>query len=437
MFAGGPMPVTDLARTRRQERMLERYGLAPVESSSSTLLHDPTAFYPSSCLSSPKKPPTYRAMARRSALIASSFVALACVAAAPALANQDEAGSNSAEASAPTETTGPVTASPSTTDGSTAVTDPTVPADPAAETGDSSTSVAAADSSAPQSDETGSSTSAAGDTSSTSAATNGSAAEASDSKSPPTSSEASTTTIDPFATIPNRTKQAPAEGWPIRPIVFPVVGPVQYWDGWGDYRGTIPGNFHIGVDIVGTRMQPLVAATNGTINHIVNNHRTAGWGLVIKDDEGWDYRYYHMNNDAPGTDDGSNPVGWRFAPGVGLGSRVVAGQLIGYMGDSGDSEGSVPHLHFEIHRPTGEPVNPFPSVRAAEKPTRCAPPEGHAELPNFSPPTDTDAAIINVPAFSGYGMFQISANGTVFRIGSARNIGMASFNTADGACPSA
>jgi Peptidase family M23 len=218
-------------------------------------------------------------------------------------------------------------------------------------------------------------------------------------------------------------------------MVFPVAGPVSYWEGWGDYRGDIVGNFHIGVDIVGSKLQPLVAVTNGTITHIVQNHVTAGWGLVVTDDEGWDYRYYHMNNDTPGTDDGANPLGWRFAPGVELGTRVVAGQLIGYMGDSGDSEDTT-HVHFEIHRPNGDAIDPFPSVRAAQKPTRCNPPAGLAELPNFVPPTDTDAQVVNVPSFAGFGAFQLSANGTVFRIGSAREIGMASFNAVDGACTS-
>jgi Peptidase family M23 len=219
--------------------------------------------------------------------------------------------------------------------------------------------------------------------------------------------------------------------------VFPTAGPVSYWDGWGDYRGDIPGNFHIGVDIMGSKLQPLVAATNGTITHIVQNHVTAGWGLVITDDEGWDYRYYHMNNDTPNTDDHSNPLGWRFAPGIEEGSRVVAGQLIGYMGDSGDSEDAT-HVHFEIHRPgpAAEAINPFPSVRAAQKSTRCNAPAGLAELPNFIPPTDTDAEVVSIPAFAGFGAFQLSANGTVFRVGSARDIGMPSFNVADGPCVS-
>jgi hypothetical protein len=215
--------------------------------------------------------------------------------------------------------------------------------------------------------------------------------------------------------------------------VFPTLGAVSYYDGWGDYRGDIATHFHIGVDILGSKLQPLVAVTNGQISHIVQNHVTAGWGLVITDDEGWDYRYYHMNNDTPGTDDASNPTRWRFAPGIAEGSRVVAGQLIGYMGDSGDSEATT-HTHFEIHRPDGTPVNPFPSVRAAEKGTRCNPVKGLGDMPNFVPPTDADAEIVTADAYSGIGSFTLSANGTVFRVGTARQIGDPRFSQVDGPC---
>ena len=242
-----------------------------------------------------------------------------------------------------------------------------------------------------------------------------------------------TTAVDPQAPVSKTVAVAPPEGWPVRPMVFPTLGAVSYYDGWGDYRADIATHFHIGVDILGSKLQPLVATTNGRISHIVQNHVTAGWGLVVTDDEGWDYRYYHMNNDAPGTDDASSPTAWRFAPGIVEGSRVVAGQLIGYMGDSGDAEATV-HVHFEIHRPDGSPINPFPSVRAAERGTRCAPPKGLGDLPNFIPPMDTDAQIVSTDAYSGIGSFTLSANGTVFRVGTARQIGDPRFNQADGPC---
>jgi murein DD-endopeptidase MepM/ murein hydrolase activator NlpD len=227
----------------------------------------------------------------------------------------------------------------------------------------------------------------------------------------------------------------PKEGWPVREIVFPVVGPVSFADEWGAYRGSISTHFHIGVDIIGVRLQPLVAAADGVIKRFVIDHPTAGWGIVLTGSDGWEYRYYHVNNDTPGTDDGSNPELFRFAPGLTPGDRVRAGQLIGYMGDSGDSETSVPHLHFEIHRPDGSAINPFPSVRAAERRTRCSPPENFGQSGDLQFPLDTDAQVVEFSAPEGKGSFILSGNGTVFLVGSARSVGQASHATADGPCP--
>ena len=256
---------------------------------------------------------------------------------------------------------------------------------------------------------------------------------------PTTSSIVPTATAHPTTTVPSTSTTlpdphaVPVGGWPVKPLVFPVLGPVNYSDSWGDYRADIESHFHVGVDLLGVRLQPLVAAASGTISHLVAKSPTAGWGFVIRDQAGWEYRYYHVNNDAPGTTDNSNPVAWRLAPGLTEGSKVVAGQLVGYMGDSGDAVGN-PHLHFEIADPTGKTLDPFPSVRAAETATRCSPPKGLGDLAGFVPPTDTDAEIVTVDIPGTDGSFTISANGTVFRVKSARNIGSALYNKADGPC---
>jgi hypothetical protein len=215
---------------------------------------------------------------------------------------------------------------------------------------------------------------------------------------------------------------APPGGWPVRSIVFPTVGPVTYGDDFGACRDGCR-RFHIGNDVIGVRMQPLVAATDGWVTHLVLDHRTAGWGLVITDLDGWDYRYYHVNNDSPGTDDGADPVTWRLAPGVTLGTPVRAGQLVAYMGDSGNSEGSVPHLHFEIHRPDGSPINPYDSLRQAEDAARCFWLPGLAELPGRVPPTDSHARVVDIPTITRGGTYTISEDGSIFLSGDARTVG--------------
>ena len=165
------------------------------------------------------------------------------------------------------------------------------------------------------------------------------------------------------------------EGVQLRSIVFPVAGPVTYSDDFGNCRDLCDRR-HAGNDIVGLRLQPLLAAADGVVDHLVDNHPTAGWGVVVRDTEGWEYRYFHLNNDTPGTDDGLDDGTWRFAPGVGPGVAVQAGQILGWMGDSGNSESSVPHLHFEIRRPDGKAVNPFASLRWAQRLQQCLSPNG-------------------------------------------------------------
>ena len=156
----------------------------------------------------------------------------------------------------------------------------------------------------------------------------------------------------------------------IRSVTFPVAGPVAYGNDFGACRDGCT-RAHKGNDLIGDRLQPLVAMHDGVIDHLVD-HPTAGYGVVIRDSEGWEYNVYHMNNDTPGTDDAADGGAWRFAAGIVPGATVKAGQFIGWMGDSGNSEGSVPHAHVEIRRPDGEAINPFWSLRLAQRDVNCA-----------------------------------------------------------------
>ena len=143
----------------------------------------------------------------------------------------------------------------------------------------------------------------------------------------------------------------------MRSIVFPVLGPVAYANGWGDPRSG--GRRHEGTDIIGVRMQPVLAAVDGVISRYQpTSTGIRGVAISIADEDGWRYNYFHNNDDTPGTDDGAAAEAFRLAPGLELGDSVVAGQIIGYMGDSGNAEESVAHLHFELRDPDrpGPPV---------------------------------------------------------------------------------
>lgn len=164
----------------------------------------------------------------------------------------------------------------------------------------------------------------------------------------------------------------PGRRGPVRPIVFPVLGAVRYSDTFGAPRDG--GRLHEGQDLMGHKMQPLLAAVDGTVTFITIPEAPYGYMLRITGDDGWSYSYLHINNDTPGTDDGAADLSDVFAPGVVKGARVNAGQVVAYMGDSGNAESSAPHLHFEMRDPDGVAVNPYASLEAATRLSEPAPP---------------------------------------------------------------
>ena len=140
---------------------------------------------------------------------------------------------------------------------------------------------------------------------------------------------------------------------------------ISYTDTFGACRGSGCSRPHLGVDMMahGRKGDPVVAFDDGVVSWIGGSCCS----VHITHDDGWSTRYIHMNNDtqrADGsyTDDGQ---GWGIAPGIEQGTRVTAGQLIGWVGDSGNAESVGPHLHFEIVDPTGTWHNPTPYVDRA------------------------------------------------------------------------
>lgn len=139
------------------------------------------------------------------------------------------------------------------------------------------------------------------------------------------------------------------------PLTFPVVGSNSYRDDFWAKRGS---GTHHAIDIMADKMTPVVAVADGTVDWVGSRCCS----LQIDHDDGWSSNYIHLNNDTPGTDDGQ---GWGIAPGIVRGARVKAGQLIGWVGDSGNAEQTPPHLQIELVDPRGVFVNPYASLKAA------------------------------------------------------------------------
>ncbi len=150
-------------------------------------------------------------------------------------------------------------------------------------------------------------------------------------------------------------------------IVFPLAADsVRFTSGWGDPRAG--GRSHRGMDIFVPRFTPILAAANGTVDWVATSRPARGrsYSLLLRGDDGHVYFYDHLNNDNPGTRDNLGEPRHAYARGLRNGDRVVAGDIIGYVGDSGNAEPAGPHLHFEIHRGTwGNALDPEPSLRRA------------------------------------------------------------------------
>jgi murein DD-endopeptidase MepM/ murein hydrolase activator NlpD len=137
----------------------------------------------------------------------------------------------------------------------------------------------------------------------------------------------------------------------VQGFVFPVAAPVDFIDSWGYPRmaGTGYAHWHQGTDIMGPYGAPLIAAENGTIAKL-GDASLGGKKLWVKGDGGTSYYYAHLS---------------AFVPGMANGDRVCAGQVVGYLGDSGNAQGTPPHLHFEIHPDGGAATNPYPILQTS------------------------------------------------------------------------
>jgi hypothetical protein len=144
---------------------------------------------------------------------------------------------------------------------------------------------------------------------------------------------------------------------PPETIVFPVLGPVAYTDDFGAPR---PGGTHQGIDILAPKRALALAAESGTVEFWTRS-ASAGCMLYLHGASGATYFYIHLNNDRTKRNDnrGKCVAGTAYARGLKNGAKVSAGQVIGYVGDSGDANGIHPHLHFELHPGGGRAVNPY------------------------------------------------------------------------------
>ena len=127
---------------------------------------------------------------------------------------------------------------------------------------------------------------------------------------------------------PNVTPQLTAGGY-----VFPVYGNSSFIDTFGAARGDVSGGWHHGDDIFAALGSPLLAVAHGTVFSVGWN-RVGGWRLWLRDDKGNEFYYAHLS---------------AYSPLAVNGAIVQAGDVLGFVGNTGDAQGTPYHLHFEVH----------------------------------------------------------------------------------------
>lgn len=130
-------------------------------------------------------------------------------------------------------------------------------------------------------------------------------------------------------------------------FAFPVRAPYSYSDSYGAPRmeGTSYYHRHEGTDIFALSGTPVLAVVDGVIEK-VGTASLGGIKLWLRSPgDNWTYYYAHLSG---------------YAGGIANGVRVKKGDVLGYVGNTGNARGTPPHLHFETHVPGGSPTNPYP-----------------------------------------------------------------------------
>ncbi|WP_411833040.1 M23 family metallopeptidase [Pseudoxanthomonas mexicana] len=142
---------------------------------------------------------------------------------------------------------------------------------------------------------------------------------------------------------------------PAEALLVPVQGiaPSQLGDTFNDARSQ--GRRHDAIDIMAAEGTPVIAVADGTVEKLFDSER--GGLTVYQFEPGGRYAYYYAHLQ-------------RYADGLAEGQSIRRGQVIGYVGSTGNASPEAPHLHFAIFLLgpekrwwEGEAINPYPILR--------------------------------------------------------------------------
>lgn len=130
------------------------------------------------------------------------------------------------------------------------------------------------------------------------------------------------------------------------PIPVDGITAMQLQNTWGAAR--YGGRRHKGIDILAPRNTPIRSVTEGIVE-IKGMRGLGGQVVTITGLGGYRHYYAHLEEYGPQA----------------VGDWVEAGEIIGYVGTSGNAAVSPPHLHYGIYAPSGGAINPYPFLRGS------------------------------------------------------------------------
>jgi murein DD-endopeptidase MepM/ murein hydrolase activator NlpD len=127
---------------------------------------------------------------------------------------------------------------------------------------------------------------------------------------------------------------------------FPVAGRAWWTDDWWMPRHTGPTwRVHEGLDIFAPYGTPVLAPVDGIAK--ITNGGLGGLAVTVRQPDGTYWYMCHLSG---------------VAAGLATGDEVTTGQVVGFVGTSGDAQGTSPHVHLQIHPRGGAPIPPKPVV---------------------------------------------------------------------------
>ena len=125
----------------------------------------------------------------------------------------------------------------------------------------------------------------------------------------------------------------PGLGYKPSHYVFPIDGGASYIDTYGANRNDVYDGWHHGDDLFAPLGTPVVAVARGTLS-LVGWNELGGWRVWLTDKKGNSFYYAHLAG---------------YARWILTHRHVRAGQVIGFLGRTGDAFTTAPHVHFEVH----------------------------------------------------------------------------------------